>query len=163
MLVAAGATVSGGLWLLSTEAEDVTLGLAAHLAVARSLIMLAPGGHAGAQASWRLGAMIGGATLAYASNALDRELRAEDRVIAAGNVYTFMRYSTGRDGVRVDERGGLEAAVSTIRAQPGARAARLLIAGFELDTSERTRWQAHPVWEDLGRRVWELRSPIEAE
>lgn len=69
-LVAAGCAVSGGLWLLSTEAEDVTLGMAAHLAAARWILGLQPGGDARAWTSWALGAAIGAATLSYASCAL---------------------------------------------------------------------------------------------
>jgi hypothetical protein len=69
-LVAAGCAVSGGLWLLSTEAEDVTLGMVAHLAAARWILGLPSGGNARAWPSWALGAAIGAAALAYASNAL---------------------------------------------------------------------------------------------
>lgn len=69
-LVAAGCAVSGGLWLLSTEAEDVTLGMVPHLAAARWILGLPPGGNARAWPSWALGAAIGAAALTYASGAL---------------------------------------------------------------------------------------------
>lgn len=69
-VIAAGCAVSGGLWLLSTEAEDVTLGLVAHLAAVRLLLFWPAGGQANALASWGLGAAVGFAALMYANSAL---------------------------------------------------------------------------------------------
>lgn len=66
-VIAAGCTASGGLWLLSTEAEDVTLGLLPHLCAARLLLSVPAGGYPQATRAWGVGAAIGFATLAYAT------------------------------------------------------------------------------------------------
>lgn len=87
---------------------------------------------------------------------LGRELNDADRVIAMAGIHVFMRYFTGRDSIRIDTRERLDPTVAVVRAKKAPTNARLFIAGTELTEAERTRWQARPVFAELGPQVWEL-------
>lgn len=70
MIAAIGFAVSGGLWLLSTEGEGVTPGLAAQLALLCFLLPAPAGAPRGRAGALLLGAAIGFASLLYLTNAL---------------------------------------------------------------------------------------------
>lgn len=69
-LAALGCTVSGGMWVFATEAEDVTLGLCAHLAVLRLILQLEAGGPRRLASSCWLGVALALATLTYINCAM---------------------------------------------------------------------------------------------
>lgn len=70
VLAAAGCAVSGSLWLLSTEAEGVTIGLVAVLAASALVFRLEPSDAEPAAKAPAVGVAIGLATLVYATAAL---------------------------------------------------------------------------------------------
>lgn len=87
---------------------------------------------------------------------LGREINQQDRIIAQAGVHVFLRYFVGRDSLRVERHQELEAAVDSVRKKPMPAAARLFVAGLDLDGGQRARWHGRPVFEDLGGGVWQL-------